>query len=209
MLKTVKKIICRSKCGEEHKVVEYSNDIKNEFTFIFMNDGWWLKVSTVEELKQYLLETESNWEGILDNLLNSKEFIRYGNEHDGEIATSIGFFGLNGIDATILFRERIISDQLNEIKNGNTIVINSVGGYFILNDKGLNGDTKKYSQWCKRKELKFPDFSKENLKIERFPLGNHWYIYLDGVQLRDKDKIKWNSYEEAYNYASKFIDNSD
>lgn len=174
-----------------------------------MNGGWWLKVSTVEELKQYLLEAESNWEGILDNLLNSKEFIRYGNEHDGEIATSIGFFGLNGIDATILFRERIISDQLNEIKNGNTIVINSVGGYFILNDKGLNGDTKKYSQWCKRKELKFPDFSKENLKIERFPLGNHWYIYLDGVQLRDKDKIKWNSYEEAYNYASKFIDNSD
>ena len=51
MLKTMKKIICRSKCVEEHKVVGYSNDIKNEFTFIFMNGGWWLKVSTVEELK--------------------------------------------------------------------------------------------------------------------------------------------------------------
>lgn len=187
-------------------MIEQDKDKSVEYTFIFMNGGWWLKVSTVRELTAYLLETDSRWEKYLNNLLNSKEFTRYGNEHADVVATSIGLFGVNngleGVTAANIFRERIVQDQFNEINSGNTIAINSVGGYFVLR----YGKDKKYSQWCKRKELVFPSFKKEELKIKRFPMGNHWYAYLGDMQIRDNDKLKWNSYEEAYEYAKQFIE---
>ena len=52
-----------------------SNEVKDkqkEFTFVFINGGWWLKVSTVAELNDYLVETDSRWENAINNLLNSK-----------------------------------------------------------------------------------------------------------------------------------------
>lgn len=189
--------------------MEQVNENNIEYTFIFMNGGWWLKISTIKELTDYLIATDSRWEQALNNLLNSKEFTKHGMEHAGAIATAIGFYGtnrnLNGVDATLLLREQLVDDQLNEIRNGNTVVINRNGGYFILRDKDLSGDTKKYSQWCKKKELIFPDFKKNELKIERFPMGTHWYAYLGDMQIRDNDRLKWDSYEEAYEYAQQFI----
>lgn len=190
-------------------MVKTVNEDKMEYTFVFLNGGWWLKVSTVKELAAYLTETDSRWENALNNLLNSKEFTKYGNEHAGAIATSIGFFGanngLNGLDATLAFKEQIIQDQLSEIKNGNIVLINKVGGYWTLKPEEASGDTKVYSQWCRKKELVFPNFTKKELKIKKFPLGNHWYAYLGDIQIRDNDKVKWNTYEEAYEYAKQFI----
>lgn len=189
-----------------------SNEVKDkqkEFTFVFINGGWWLKVSTVAELNDYLVETDSRWENAINNLLNSKEFTRYGDEHAGALETSIGFFGVNNginwLEATILFKEQIVNDQLNEIRKGNTVVINKKGGYCVLTPDELSGDNKAYRQWLRKKELIFPNFTRKELKIKKFPLGNHWYAYLGDVQLRDKDIIKWNTYEEAYEYAKQFI----
>ena len=36
-------------------------------------------------------------------------------------------------------------------------------------------------------------------------MGTHWYAYLGDMQIRDNDKLKWDSYEEAYEYAQQFI----
>lgn len=189
--------------------MEQIKERQKEFTFIFINGGWWLKISTLMELADYISETDSRWENAINNLLNSKEFTRYGDEHAGALATSIGFFGvnngINGLDAAMLFKEQIINDQINEIKSGNTLVINKIGGYWALTPEEISGDKKKYKQWCRKKELIFPNFSKKELKIKKFPLGNHWYAYLGDVQLRDNDKVKWNTYEEAYEYAQQFI----
>lgn len=189
-----------------------NNEVKEkqkEFTFIFINGGWWLKISTVAELADYLSETDSRWENALNNLLNSKEFTKFGNEHAGALATSIGLFGvnqcINGIDATLVFKEQIVNDQLNELKSGNTLAINKMGGYWVLKPEEVNGENKAYSQWCRKKEMVFPNFTKRELKIKKFPLGNHWYAYLGDVQLRDNDKVKWNTYEDAYEYAKQFI----
>ena len=189
-----------------------NNEVKEkqkEFTFIFINGGWWLKISTVAELADYLSETDSRWENALNNLLNSKEFTKFGNEHAGALATSIGLFGvnhgINGIDATLVFKEQIVNDQLNELKSGNTLAINKMGGYWVLKPEEVNGENKAYSQWCRKREMVFPNFTKRELKIKKFPLGNHWYAYLGDVQLRDNDKVKWNTYEDAYEYAKQFI----
>ena len=38
-------------------------------------------------------------------------------------------------------------------------------------------------------------------------MGNHYYAYIDDVQVRDGDKLKWDSYDEAYSYASSLVNN--
>lgn len=174
-------------------------------TFVFINSCWYLKISTLEELKEYTKTMNKHWEEALSNLLNSKEFTKYGNRHAGPVETSIGFYGsnrsLNAFEAVDSFKQQVINEQINEINKGNILLINKKGGYFML-DKDKQG---VYKQWCKKDKIEFPEFTKQDIKIERFPLGNHWYAYIGDTQIRDGDKLKWNSYEEAYEYASQFV----
>ena len=177
-----------------------------KYTFVFIDSCWYLKISTLEELKDYTETMKSHWEEILNNILNSKEFTLYGNKHAGAVETAIGLYGsnkgLNVFEAVDRFRQQVISEQTSEINKGNTIVINKNGGYFVISNKA---EQKVYKQWCKRDKIEFPEFHKQDIRIERFPLGNHWYAYIGNTQIRDGDKLKWNSYEEAYKYASQFI----
>ena len=45
----------------------------------------------------------------------------------------------------------------------------------------------------------------ERLKIEQFPLGTHWYVFVDGVQLRQKDSLKFDTYNEAHEFAQNYF----
>lgn len=172
-----------------------------EYTFVFIEGCWYLKISTLEELMDYVKMTDSHWEKVLSNLVNSKEFVQGGERHAGPVESSIGLYGsnngLSAIEAVDSFRQQVIREQVNEINNGNIIVVNKNGGYFML-DKDKQG---VYSQWCKRDRIEFPEFKRKDIRIKKFPLGNHWYAYVGDIQIKDGDKIKWNSYEEAYEYV--------
>ena len=176
-----------------------------EYTFVFIDSCWYLKISTLEELREYTKTTDKHWEETLSNLINSKEFTRYGNRHAGPVETSIGLYGsnkgLSAFEAVDSFRQQVINEQIKEINKGNILVVNKNGGYFIL-DKDKQ---EMYKQWCKRDNIEFPEFKEQDIRIKRFPLGNHWYAYIGDTQIRDGDKLKWNSYEEAYEYASQFV----
>ena len=147
-----------------------------EYTFVFIEGCWYLKISTLKELMDYVKITNNHWEKVLSNLVNSKEFVQGGERHAGPVESSNGLYGSN---------------------NGNVIVVNKNGGYFML-DKDKQG---VYSQWWKRDRIEFPEFKRKDIRIKKFPLGNHWYAYVGDMQIRDGDKIKWNSYEEAYEYV--------
>lgn len=82
--------------------------------------------------------------------------------------------GLSAIEAVDSFRQQVIKEQVSEINNGNIIVVNKNGGYFML-DKDKQG---VYSQWCKRDRIEFPEFKRKDIRIKEFPLGNHWYAYV-------------------------------
>lgn len=140
------------------------------------------------------------------NLGNSKEFTRFGNEHADYLATAIDMYGVDR-DMTVLeackgLRLSVEEDMINEIFKGNNIYINKAGGWF--RDKDL-----EYKQWYIKEGLDFPKFSKDKLRITRFPFGKHWYVHLGDMEVRDRDKLKWDSYEEAYEYTKQFIDNDE
>ena len=84
------------------------------------------------------------------------------------------------------------SKELKDIYRNGKTYINQVGGStFYL----------EYTQFCRRNELVFPNFTEDDIKIRQFDGGRHYYAYLGDMQLRDGENLKWNSYEQAYNVA--------
>lgn len=174
-----------------------------KYRFIYKNDGWWLKVSTVEELYDYHNNVESSRMAKgFENYLCSTDFFETGNKS----ANSLGYLiGLrtnkstckSAIDITCDIQYEKYKSQLEYLVKGYNIYINRYGGWhFGKND---------FNQWVDRNKIIFPNFTKDKIKIEKFSGGNHFYVYIDDMQVRDGDTLKWNTYEEAYNHAIKYI----
>ena len=43
--------------------------------------------------------------------------------------------------------------------------------------------------------------NKDQIRIEQFPMGDHFYTYADNMHIHDSDTCKWDTYEKAYDYA--------
>ncbi len=61
------------------------------------------------------------------------------------------------------------------------------------------------TQFCRRKSLVFPNFKKSDIRIRKYDYGSHYYAFVGDMQVRDGDKLKWNTYEEAYLNAEKLV----
>lgn len=71
---------------------------------------------------------------------------------------------------------------------------------------------------CYRKELVWPSFTKHDIRIKTFAPKEksvgvyrddykyHCYAYLGDMQLTDGKKTKWDTYDEAYAFASNLVD---
>lgn len=77
------------------------------------------------------------------------------------------------------------------LENGETFV-NGVGGKTFSLD---------YDQFVWRKDLVFPHYTIADIRIKQFENGQHYYAYVADTQLRNGEKLKWDTYNEAYNFA--------
>lgn len=174
-----------------------------EYTFVWKNDCWWLKINSPEQLFDYHDKTDSVWSREFYNLISSKEFGQDGKSHASYLAYAIGQYGanrgMNPIQATQEFRATVIGNQLDALLEYGEIYINPKGGYHFK--KG----NKDYSQFVRRKELIFPNYEDKDIRIKQFPGGEHWYAYIGDMQVRDGDIMKWNTYEEALKKAKKLV----
>lgn len=183
------------------------------------NQGWWLKISSLEELLEYIKITNPTKYGhVFENYLYDKEYgattishgphlkeapltyavVNYADrmkrEHDGN--------GLTILQAIEGFAGMVAQNQWREIQESGAIYINSVGGYH-----GAHPSDKTYN-FIRRKELVFPDFKRNEIRIKQFPGGEHFYAYIDDLQVRDGDTLKWDTYDAAYEMALSIIDES-
>ena len=174
-----------------------------DYLFVFKNGGWWLKIDTVEKLTDYLEITDSRFGQAFNSLIHSKEF-GMGMEHADETAFAIGMYGqnrkLSPLSATIDFRNRIIQNQYDAVLTHGCIYIKQNGGYHWPSTKD-----EKSEAFVRKTVLIFPDFKEDEIRVKRFPGGEHFYAYIGNMEVRDGDTIKWNTYEEAYNQAKRLI----
>lgn len=171
------------------------------YTFICTpSKSWYLKITSIEQLLDYWNNVfNPRLKQALDTIENTKEYGK-GMQHCDKFQMLIGFTAkgknLTYEDACekIVYEHRI--GQYQALCNGNTVYINKNFGWDIAD--------KEVDQFIHKNNFDFPIMKSEKIKIEQFPMGVHFYVFIDGVQLRQKDNLKFNSYQEAFEFAQKY-----
>lgn len=195
----------------------------SEFLFVLKdkgtsNQGWWLKISNADELCDYYEATKpTRYGNVFENYVYGKEWnwahpivpneshaphinevgltecvVRWGSKRNYNIIQSIqGFSAM------------VVEQQLDEIHKSGAIYINAVSGYH-----GYYPTDKEYA-FVRRKELIFPDFKKDEIRVKQFPGGEHYYAYIGDMQVRDGDTLKWDSYQDAYEMALSLLEENE
>lgn len=188
----------------------------DHYTFYYEepDNGWWLKISSPEELCHYMQKTEKMYGDCLSEYMNyavkKKDAITEEERLDIERKVSnrlraIIMFGeqrnLTIIDAIIQFRMYLFSQMCEAIRESGYIVINKAGGY--------HRGPIKHSQFVHRKTFTWPDFQENDIRISQFPGGQHYYVRIGDMELHEGDEIKWNTREEAMAVAKRYISKED
>ena len=173
-----------------------------KYRFVYKNGGWWLMIRTIDELVDYNEKTSIS-NPIINGLksLITKGFDKVDHYNAAEYLIRLHAESNNtGIcQATEDLLCQKTNAQIKCLVKGNNIYINRNGGW--------NYGKNDFSQWFDSDKMIFPDFTKNDIKIEQFHNGEHYYAYINSMQVRDGDILKWNTYEEAYNKALEYVNN--
>lgn len=180
--------------------------MENDWIFIKKNNGWFLKIRTLEEYFRYREETDSEHYGkIIEDMISVTK-----GKHEQNPATTCILMGLtnqeikgkknkkSALELVSDLSEDVASWQIDCLMKGYYLLFNRVGGCHFDNSEG------DY-QWCRKKEIVFPDFKDSDISIKRFIDGEHYYAYIGNTQVRDGDILKWTTYEDAYRQAKTYI----
>lgn len=187
-----------------------------EYIFIFdeNSNGWWLKIDSVEKLADYHEKTGSGrYDGAMEmylreghpsdilSKLNMKERIEKMQDKNFKRLQAAVMQAEKGgrtiFDGFRCLNIEVGMGQMRTLEQYGAIYINCVGGYTF----GL-----QYRQFYLRKELIFPNFKESDIHIKRYGEGgNHYYAFIGDMQVREGDKLKWNTRDEAYNMALRVL----
>lgn len=173
-----------------------------KFKFILTKENeWLLKIESIESLIEYWNEFSKALKEACETLKDTKEFGNNKIKHCNNLQNLIGSYArLNFISYENAYEEILFDTKITQYK---TFVEHKE--IYVNRNFGWNWEKKESVQFSHKNEFVFPVFKKERIKIEKFPLGKHFYVYIDGVQIKENDKIKWNTYEEAEKIAKKYI----
>jgi len=171
-----------------------------EYVFCYLDSGWWLKIDSLEKLTDYYEKTQNRWAEVLNDYIQNADNRHFKHKMTAAVVMLAERNHSNILDAITQMKFEIASGQIDHIETYGHIFINELGGYH-------SGST--YTQWERRKELVFPSYTKDNIKVEKYLYGSHWYAYLGDMQLHDGDKTKWNSYDAAYEFALKYVNRAE
>lgn len=185
----------------------------NKWKFINNGNGWWLRIENIEQLIQYVQLTSGRYANSMSRVSSAcsqKKYQHYTNQLDSYLELLYMNSGQSLIDTTQKLMFNVSKTYFDLLSEKGFVNINPVGG--------CNNDNYTNSIIIYKDKLVFPDYKKKDLKIKTWEMedlktGNfksgykyHYYAYIGDVQIKDGDKIKWDTYEEAYEYAKKFID---
>lgn len=188
--------------------------LKDRYT---TNAGYWLKITNLDDYFKYMeLVNTNRYQKVFENYLYGKEYGGITNEHGPHMKEAAltnlivleasnqnekNGTNFNILDAISNFSNRVMDTQIELLKSTGALYFNRSGGYHCYDpDSKENG-------FVRRKELIWPDFKKDEIRIKSFPGGEHFYAYIDDMQVRDGDTLKWNTYDEAYKQALSMLDN--
>ena len=193
-----------------------------DYLFVMEDGGGWrLKVDSMEKLTDYFEHTlpvkyegainlyrqslldKTEEETVLEHIMSKPlaERIALMKTNDFRLMYAAILLAEKQEHATFLDGFRLLNLEVGEaaIKNlreRGAVYFNSKGGK-------THGVTAK--QFCRRKNLIFPQYKESDIRISQFTGGTHYYAYVGDMQIGDGKILKWNSYEEAYKKACEAV----
>lgn len=166
-------------------------------TFIWNGASWWLRISTIEEMCDYL---NTEWKRRKESSIKDKERVQkkyHSTNYLTGAADVLSSCKLISFEHALddLGRQ-LYKDWYKYLYEGKTIYVNGVGGY------NFNEDVKKV---YRKEGYEFPCFSESDIKIKKWPGGKHFYAYIGDMEVSDGTNIKWNTEKEAREVAKKYI----
>lgn len=168
-----------------------------------------MKIDTIEKLIDYHKKIDQNrFEGALEMYMQGKnpenmplqERIALMENRDFKYLQA-AIIQATKVDGTIFDGFRCLNmeigmTELKCIKEHGAVYINRVGGHtFAL----------EYTQFCRRKELVFPNFKSTDIRVKKYPEGVHWYAFIDDMQVKNGECVKWNTREAAQHAAEAIV----
>lgn len=199
----------------------------SEYLFVFdpESKGWWLKIDSVDGLLDYFRKTKREYIGsgfelywelykkmkeegyksvreYLEAMPQEERFHLMMNDLQSFNSMYAAIMSAENNDTTIIDGFRSLNLEmgfqcLKSLERDGVIYFNPVGGKTFRID---------YSQFCRKKELSFPHFTEQDIRVSSFKGGTHYYARVGNVEVRNGDIIKWDTYEEAYNKAKELIE---
>ena len=204
------------------------------FTFVFANApsearGWWLMISDMDNLAEYIEKTHGNprmaealniytrlhtkgqesypKKSVREVIADMPAEERIKLTTDSSSAWNIMYAALmqaENIGGTILdgFRCLNMDYGVAYIRN-----IREDGVCFINQNGGCNSIIE-YNDWCRKNDLVWPDFTKDDIRVKQFPGGDHWYAYIGSMEVHNGDTLRFWSKDDAWNAAVSIIENA-
>lgn len=169
-------------------------------------------IDTIESLLQYISDVKSV--SVMESYHKAK-FIDSGLKFEHHTAESFALrFTIlnnrkekgsirNDID---IINDTFINPIIDNFFKYGILLFNKVGGYQMLTDnirihKIKNVDTFDSSQLL----IGIPTM--DDVNIEKWPLGKHFYIKINNQTIEIDGKVKWNTFESAHDAAVNYINN--
>lgn len=172
------------------------------YTFICTpQKTWWLKLTTMEQLQEYWKQVfDPKMQQTLSTISDTREYGN-GQHHCDNLHDLIGVLAQH---KRVSFTDSH-SQVLLDMRTSQEQALRKHGTIYINRDLGWNVGSKEVEQFVHRNSFDFPVMKADRVKIERFPYGTHYYVFIDGVQLRCGNDVKFATEQEALKFAQKYI----
>lgn len=167
------------------------------WTFVKPADGdfWWLVIKNIKQLNEWFEKFKHKYsQAILQDNEDKPEYkqlltmAKYYSRRDrtsvmAGLATCVGV---------------MYETKLRYLLQGKTLYINEAGGF----NTTIKPDITVY-----RNNLVFPNYTEKDIRISQWGKGEgfHYYAYIGDIEIRSGDTMRWDTYEEAYAVAKKYV----
>lgn len=174
------------------------------YTFVFKNGGWWLLCNDEETLRDFHEATDHIIFGDAIRFRNDdKDQYHSTYRASAPLDRAVEILAEDNMssydDAMGMLYGELLSRQQEAIVENGAIYINKAGGYH------RKSTTSESCPIYRSEKLLWPHLKKTDIKITKFPGGQHYYARCGNVEVKDKDGNKWNTYDEAYEKAMELL----
>ena len=192
-------------------MTEATNAREHEWLFRLIQSGsrtdWWLELKTLEELAMSLDATDGRYGRAFSNYLNDSDYgpaVGHGKYAAEAPLTFLAYLrGLNRnqsiVESLVGAKMEAAANMASAIVDHGKLYVNPVGGW------NWGAGIGEFVGFLRTKTLSWPSFTERDIRISRFPGGKHWYAYVGQAQVRDGDKLKFDTREAAMRQAELYL----